>query len=124
LRLLNLGQNDFSGEIPLVIGEGRHDGGAILIGIGQGRMSQLKNLQEFIRLLSATETIFETLNVNLMLWTDPGYKFYSPINLQDIIDVCIKAEENHLLTKVYESIRKMEPERLIEILSLPRLAPY
>ena len=27
LDLLNFGQNDISGEIPLVIGEGRNDGG-------------------------------------------------------------------------------------------------
>jgi hypothetical protein len=40
LRLLNLGQNDISGEIPFVIGEGRNDGGF-----------PLTNIREFIRLL-------------------------------------------------------------------------
>jgi hypothetical protein len=123
LRLLNLGQNNFSGEIPLVIGDGRNDGGAILIGIGKGRMGPLKNLQEFIHLLWSTDRIFESLRVNLMLWIDPEYKFYSPINIQDIIDVCIKAEDIHLLTMVYEGIQKIGPERLIEILKSTSVRP-
>jgi hypothetical protein len=124
LSLLNLGQNDISGEIPLVIGEGRNDGG-----------SQLNSIREFINLLGASDSLFRyrdrdgSLQLKFktflrehsyimdgkdLLWVDSGRSYWDPINLREVIEEYIKAEEDRLLTKIYRSIRKMDPVLLIK----------
>ena len=125
LVLLNLGQNDISGEIPLVIGEGRIDGGR-----------QLKNLREIINRLGTSDLFFRSrdrdrllklkfntflrehayiIDAKDLLWVDVARSYWEPINLREVIEEYIKAEENRLLlTRIYHSIRKLDPVLLIE----------
>jgi hypothetical protein len=129
LRLLNLGQNDIYGEIPLGIGERQNNG-----------CTPLTNIRNFIRLFGATDASspyrdrYVTLRQNFikflkkpyrsiinstdLLWIDRKFSFSSPINLQETIDEYIKAEEYHVLTKIFENMR-MDPLRAIEL--LPKL---
>jgi hypothetical protein len=131
LDLLNLAQNDLSGEIPLVIGEGRNDSGR-----------PLTNIRELIGLLSTPNSLFplresdKNLRRTLirfqreypfrnsidLLWMDPGRSYWGPTNLQEVIEEYIKAEEDRLLSKIFENVRKMDPMRLIERLNLPQHA--
>jgi hypothetical protein len=124
LSLLNLGQNDLSGEIPLVIRKKQNDGGR-----------QLNSVREFINLLGISDSLFRyrdrdgSLQLKFksflrqhpyimdgkdLLWIDSERSYWDPINLKELIDVYIKAEEDRLLTKIYQSIRKLDPMRLME----------
>lgn len=108
LSILNLGQNHFSGEIPLVIGEWQNNGGR-----------QLTNIREYIRLISTSYTPLgfgdrdRTLRVNFikkflwtkflhqktskaMFWVDPTIEFSTPKYFLESIAEYIKAEKTHL----------------------------
>ena len=124
LRLLNLGQNDISGEIPLFIGEERGD-------------RTLANIREFISLLCEPNAVFHyqkrerPLLLNFirflrkyhpynnkrskyLLWVDSGLSSWGSIDLKGIIEEYIKAEEMHSITHKFQSML-MDPVRLIDI---------
>jgi hypothetical protein len=50
-----------------------------------------------------------------LLWVDSGRSSWGSIDLKEIIDEYIKAEEIHSLTHIFQSIL-MDPVNLIEIL--------
>ena len=117
---MNLGQNNIYGEIPPVIGGGRNDGGR-----------SLTNLRQFISLFEPTDPSFQELKqkikkffrkyrgineLNDLLWVDRSRSFSSTINLQEVMDEYIKAEENRLLTMIFQNVRKMDPVRFFETL--------
>jgi hypothetical protein len=130
--VLNLGQNDFSGEIPLVIGEEQNNRGA-----------RLTNIREFIRLLSTPDSPisnrdrYETVRQNFirflrkhsayihlskdLLWVNPSSHNWNFVNLAGIVDEYIKAEEMHLLTTIYQTTSQMNFDRL---LNLPQQAQH
>jgi hypothetical protein len=116
LRLLNLGQNDISGEIPLVIGEQRNDDRHLLT-----------NLREFVsdashryrqRLdLRAIKMFYRKhfqyiMKSNDLLWVNLNTPVHL-LELQKIIDEYVKAEDNRLLTKAFQAMRR-EPLSMIE----------
>jgi hypothetical protein len=121
--MLNLGQNDITGDIPLVIGERRNNGGS------------LTNIREFVRLLTTNDAsipyrnrynhvkrqfirffrkhyAYRKLSKDL-LWVDPASLDWNAVNLAEIGDLYIKAEEKHLLTKLYQMMRRMDSERIL-----------
>jgi hypothetical protein len=126
LDLLNFGQNDISGEIPLVIREGRNDGGR-----------PLTNLREFLRARSIPDSSlpykenhktlgrtfirfqreYPFMNSKDLLWIDPERFYWEPIDLEEVIEEYTKAEEDHMLTKIFQNVRKIDPVRLIETLN-------
>jgi hypothetical protein len=133
LTVLNLGQNEFSGEIPLFIGGGRNDGRRRLIPI-----------REFIRLLSTSDAPFRYrerygfLLVKFfrffkkhpyiryskdLLWIDHGRSYWGALNLQEVIEEYIKAEDNYLLTKIFKKVRNMDPLLLIDKFNLASTLP-
>ena len=140
LGLLNLGQNDISGEIPLVIGKERNDGGDQLTNIREflrlpstADASFLRGTSRFhfVRFLrkpsqykkeQALRRTFFLREIPLgnsidLLWIGREQSFSWLITLEEIIDEYIKAEENHLLTKVFQNARK-DPALLIQKLNL------
>jgi hypothetical protein len=131
LALLNLGQNDISGEIPLIIGEFRNDGGF-----------PLTNLGDFILQICATEAsilygdnsgagrinfIRKFLRKQLLL-TTPRHSFWIDSrgqitrnflllkNLEEIIEEYFKAENYYSLNKIYHNVRKKDPVRAVKLL--------
>jgi hypothetical protein len=113
---LNFGQNDITGDIPIVIGEGRNNGGSLI------------NIREFVRLLTTNDASIPYRNrynhikrqlitffrkhyaynnlSNDLLWVDHRSPGWNAVNLGEIVDVYIKAEEKHLLTKLYQMMRE------------------
>jgi hypothetical protein len=162
LEILNLGQNDISGEIPLIVGEELNDddpwlniehpwlniepilGGwaefpelvdhlRFIEGLNDGG-HQLHSLREFMRLLNSDEVfphkeLYKTLNFNVtkmfyrkhfdyimksndLLWINhKGSVLIS--TLQEIIDEYVKAEDNRLLTKAFQTTLS-DPVSMIE----------
>ena len=128
--MLNLGQNHITGEIPLFVGEGRNNG-----------VGSLNNIRDFVRLLRNNDhsiphrnryenikrkfitffTRHSAYNVlsNDLLWVDARSPDWNTVNLNEIVDEYIKAEEKHLLTKLYQIVRG---ERILNRLSSERLA--
>jgi hypothetical protein len=118
LELLNLGQNDLSGEIPLIIGEERNDGRV-----------PLTSVRDFFRLLSTHDPTLQDLRRHFisflrkyivqiehsrdMLWIDSERSDWGTRNLQEIINEYIKAQENHFLSKTFQNIL-MDPVRLVD----------
>lgn len=124
LAFLNLGQNDITGNIPLVIGEGRPNGGS------------LTNIREFVRLLRTPgvsiphRNRFGTLRLDSfmrflkkyyfyiktsidLLWIDLDSPDFDAIILQDIIDKYIQNQEKYMLTKAFQNML-MNPLLLID----------
>ncbi len=113
LKLLNLGQNEFSGEIPLVIGEGRN----------------LIRIRDFFRLIRTTDASFQDLRQHFigflrkyalhsrdMLWVDSESSDWNSGILKDTIHKYMKAEENRLLTEAFQNML-MDPLRLGDYLN-------
>jgi hypothetical protein len=113
---LNLGQNDILGEIPVVIGERRNDGRYLMT-----------NLREFVRLLNsdvsnryrhrldlrAIKTFYRKhfdyiMKSKDLLWisantpVDVSWNFLA---LQETINEYVKAEDNRLLTKAFQTMQ-------------------
>jgi hypothetical protein len=140
---LNLGQNDISGEIPLTIGgvqneghrlinireflqlpktadrslqNGHRDGALLLNFISfvrekvRHRVRYASSRRAFIRLLS--EQPFK--NSIDLLWLDLERPFQYPITSEEVIDEYIKAEEDLLLTRIFQNVLKMDPVRLMQ----------
>jgi hypothetical protein len=121
LTLLNLGQNEISGEIPFVIGEGRN-----------GRDRPLTNVREFFRLTRPSHGRIRLrgneesrrkflrflkeypITSTDLLWIGGQPSFRWPIKLEDVIDIHINSEKDHLLTRIFQNVRKMDPVHLIE----------
>ena len=145
LCLLNLGQNDISGEIPLVLGERQSDGGHRLTNVREflhlpitadasfrlggtlwlNLIRSLKRPIQYKRRHEALRQIFgkflkETPLRNSvdLLWIGRERTFWWLITLEEVIEEYIKAEENHLLTKVFQKAREMDPVLLIQKLNL------
>jgi hypothetical protein len=129
LGLLNLGGNDISGEIPLFIGEGQNNRGI--------------NIREFIRLLRTPNSPisnrdrYESVRRNFirflrkhsayihlskdLLWVNPRMPNFNFVNLTQIVDEYIKAEEMHLQRTIYQVMHELDFDRL---LNLPQQAQH
>jgi hypothetical protein len=142
LEILNLGQNDISGEIPLVVGEERNDGGHWFpVVLGEERVeirldgqfvdfridNKLRSLRDFMRLLKSDEVFphrefYKTLDLNVikmfyrkhfdyimnssdLLWISHKRKVLIS-TLQETINEYVKAEDNRLLTKAFQTMRR------------------
>jgi hypothetical protein len=117
-----LGQNKFSGSIPAVVGgEPNHEGHSLA---NMGQLFNLHSTSDLFRFrdrdgkiwLNLIKSFFKKYyqNTNHLLWVDPKRSLSSPINLKEIIEEYIKAEENHLLTMIFQNVRKMDPVRLTQ----------
>ena len=114
LELLNLGQNYFSGEIPLIIGHrlynlreffnspaGRHENYAIL----------RHSYKEFER------THYPWMKRSkILLWAR------NVIDFTEDLDAYLKAEANHLTSTVFQNIRR-DPARIVEFVESVRKHP-
>ena len=112
LKLLNLGQNHFSGQIPLFIG------------------ARLKNLRSFFnspagrrdKYLTLRENYkgffrayyFWTKSSNDLFWVD-SRGVWNDIKFTEILNEYLKAEANQITSKVFENIRR-DPVRIVELL--------
>ena len=110
LRLLNLGQNYFSGEIPVVIGGGRLKNLRTFFNSPAGRRDKYSTLRqsykEFFRAY-----YFWTISSNDLFWVDPGGS-WNDIDFSGILDSYLKAEANQITTQVFENIRR-DPLRIV-----------
>jgi hypothetical protein len=118
LELLNLGQNSFSGEIPLVIGHGQ----------------RLYNLREFFNLpfqLGSHEK-YSILRQSYKEFFRAHYPWMkrskdlvwagNVINFSGVLDAYLKAEANHLTSTVFQNIRR-DPARIVEFVESARKRP-
>jgi hypothetical protein len=115
LKLLNLGQNHFSGQIPVVIG------------------GCLKNLREFFKFpqdwSGRRHKIYSALRESYreflkayypwiihskdLFWLDSTVS-WDGINLPESINAYIKAEVNHLTSRLFENIRS-DPVHIVDL---------
>jgi hypothetical protein len=143
LRILNLGQNNFSGDIPIRIGREPIDGGVPLTSIREfirllttrdasfaygDRYDglNLTSIKQFFR-----KYYFYVRNTKDLLWVrgssrmevhiDSTNPYWDAVTLQIVMDEYIKAEERHLLTKIYETLMTNPPLQ-IEKLDLLHLS--
>jgi hypothetical protein len=58
-----------------------------------------------------------------LLWIDRERFFSWPITLEEVIVEYIKAEEDRLLTNIFQYVRKVDPVLFIEILNSASTRP-
>ena len=118
LRLLNLGQNHFSGQIPLSIG-GRLKNLRLFFNSPEGRLDRYSILREsYKRFFRAY--YFWTKSSNDLFWVDSG-EIWNNIKFPQVLDAYLKAEANQITSKVFKTIRR-DPVGIVELLgSSPKL---
>ena len=111
LKLLNLGQNHISGEIPVVIGGGRLKNLRTFFNSPAGRRDKYSTLrqsyQEFFRAY-----YFWTKSSNDLFWVNPGGSWNDRKLTSESVDSYLKAEANQISTQVFENIRR-DPLRIV-----------
>jgi hypothetical protein len=130
LKLLNLGQNDFSGDIPRSF-RLEHNGRyrflnnmpllsrQLVLSIRNGRSLRNGNLlrapmRNYIHFLK-NHHAFKNISPN-MLWVDAeNIDHQDALALEKIVDEYLKAEEKHLFTKVFEILRNQNNGRLQDL---------
>jgi hypothetical protein len=127
LKLLNLGQNDFSGEVPSSF-RLEHDGGDRFLNNLPSLMQQRllpygalvngqvwKSIMRPYRRFSRKHHAFKNISPN-MLWIDAeNIDNQDALKFENIIGECFKAEEKHLFTKVFEILRNQNNGRLQDL---------
>jgi hypothetical protein len=119
LELLNLGQNHFSGGIPLVI-SGRLKNLQTFFNSPEGRHEFLKTLRESYNEFERTHYPWMKRSKDL-LWLDSRAS-WSVINFSRIFDAYLMAEANHLTSTVFQNIRR-DPARVLEFVKSARKRP-
>jgi hypothetical protein len=117
---LNLAQNHITGDIPLLIGQGRNS---------------LTNIREFVRLLTTGDVsiphkaLFKDVKQKFttfskkhsaynkllddLLWIHKREASWNLLSLNQILDAYLQAEEKHLLTKLFQIISGMDNDRIL-----------
>jgi hypothetical protein len=130
LTLLNLGQNDFSGNIPRSF-RLEHNGGyrflnnmplftqQLMRSNSNGRSLPYRHfwhslIRNYIH-FSKKHHAFKNASPN-MLWVDAeNIENQDALALEKIVDEYLKAEEQHLFTKVFEILRNQNNGRLQDL---------
>jgi hypothetical protein len=125
LTLLNLGQNDFSGNIPVVVGEGRNGAGSSLGNMPyhiRSFISKRPQYRDMWKLVMRNFSIFYRKHHALkhirqdLLWVDiEKIDNQDAVELEKIFNEYLKAEEKHLFTKVFEIMRNQNNGRLQDL---------
>ncbi len=124
LELLNLGQNYFSGDIPLVI-SGRLNNLRVLFTNAQNIPSIGQKLM-YLKLRQSYRTFFRAnfpwmKRSKDLLWVDP-HGSWNDIKFPQVLDAYLKAEANHLTATVFQNIRR-DPARIVEFVESARTRP-
>ena len=115
LELLNLGQNYFSGEIPLVIGR-RLMNLRTFFNSPAGRHEKYAALRQTFKEFFRTHYPWMKRSKDLF-WLESRVSWDEKIlDFSGILDAHLKAEANHLTSTVFENIRR-DPLRIVKLLS-------
>ena len=112
LELLNLGQNYFSGEIPLVIGR-RLMNLRTFFNSPAGRHEKYAALRQTLKEFGRTHYPWMKRSKDLF-WLDLSRSWNSRITTE-ILNEYLKAEANHLTSTVFDNIRR-DPLRIVKLL--------
>jgi len=127
LKLLNLGQNDFSGEVPSSF-RLEHDGGDRFLNNLPSLMQQRllpygalvngqvwRSIMRPYRRFSRKYHALQNISPN-MLWIDAeNMNNEDPLELEKIVGEFFKAEEKYLWTKSFQILRNHNNGRLLDL---------
>ena len=111
LKLLNLGQNHISGEIPLVIG-GHLMNLRTFFNSPAGRHEKYASLRQTFKEFGRTYYHWMKRS-NDLFWLDLSRSWNNRKFTTESLDAYLKAEANHLTSTVFENIRR-DPALILE----------
>ena len=121
LKLLNLGQNHISGEIPLFIGR-RLMNLRTFFNSPAGRHEKYAAFRQTLKEFGRTHYPWMKRSKDLF-WLNSRVSWHEKnSDFSGILDAHLKAEANHLMSAVFENIRG-DPARILEFVKSVRKHP-